>query len=331
MLTLAQPWWLWLLPAALFGLWFVARSRHARANARTEEDSAITLAHPDLSALPRAQEAAPASRRATELLHALAVALIFLALAQPQWQGAFERETPLGRDIMLLLDASDTMSITDFELNGQKVSRLDVLRGLAREFVAARDGDRFGLIAFGDFAATLSPPTFDRDFVAGQLGRLRIGAAGEATAIGDAIALALKQVRTEQRLRPALILFSDGDNTAGEMRLSEAMALAKDMKVALYTVRIGSDLFAAGRAKSSAALSGEPDLQTLAQATGGRYYVAGDSDTLRRVIADIGKLEPTIARPPTRRSIEEWYWLPLAGAVLCLSLARLVRFREQDA
>ena len=50
-----------------------------------------------------------------------------------------------------------------------------------------------------------------------------------------------------------------------------------------------------------------------------------------RVIADIGRLEPTIARPPTRRSVEEWYWLPLAGAALCLSLARLVRFREQDA
>ena len=331
MLTLAQPLWLALLPVALLGLWFAAR----RQGAQVEEGAAITLAHPDLSALPRAQEAAPASRRATQLLQATAIALMLLALAQPQWQGNFERETPLGRDIMLLLDASSTMSIDDFELDGKKISRLDVLRALSRQFVAAREGDRFGLIAFGDFAATLAPPTFDRDFVASQLGRLRIGAAGEATAIGDAIALALKQVRIEQRLRPALILFSDGDNTAGDMRLSEALALAKDMKVALYTVRIGSDLFAAGRASTTAAPAPaparEPDLQTLAQATGGRYYVAGDSDTLRRVIADIGKLEPTIARPPTRRSIDEWYWLPLAGAVLCLSFARLVRFREQGA
>jgi len=330
MLTLAHPIWLTLLPVAWLGLWFAGR----RA-AQADQGAAITLVHPDLSALPREQEAAPASRRATQILHAAAVLLFLLALAQPQWQGGFERETPLGRDIMLLLDASDTMSIADFELEGQKVSRLDVLRSLARQFVAAREGDRFGLIAFGDFAATLSPPTFDREFVSGQLGRLRIGAAGEATAIGDAIALALKQVRAVemkgQHLRPALILFSDGDNTAGEMRLSEAMALARDMKVALYTVRIGSDLFAAGRAARAAAPDGEPGLQALAQATGGRYYVAGDSDTLRKVIADIGKLEPTISRPPTRRSVEEWYWLPLVVALLCLSLARLVRFREQRA
>jgi Ca-activated chloride channel family protein len=327
MLTLAQPLWLALLPLALLGLWFGAR----RQTAQAEEGAAITLAHPDLSALPREQEAAPASRRATQWLHAAAVVLFFLALAQPQWHGNFERDTPLGRDIMLLLDASDTMSIGDFELDGKQISRLDVLRALARQFVAAREGDRFGLIAFGDFAATLAPPTFDRDFVASQLGRLRIGAAGEATAIGDAIALALKQVRVEQRLRPALILFSDGDNTAGEMRLSEALVLAKDMKVALYTVRIGSDLFASGRAASATPSTGEPDLRALAQSTGGRYYVAGDSDTLRKVIADIGKLEPTIARPPTRRSIDAWYWLPLAAALLCLSLARLVRFREQGA
>jgi Ca-activated chloride channel family protein len=330
MLTLAQPLWLILLPVAWFGLWFAGRGA-----AQAEQGAAITLVHPDLSALPREQEAAPASRRATQLLHAIAVLLFLLALAQPQWQGGFERETPLGRDIMLLLDASDTMSIPDFELGGQKVSRLDVLRSLARQFVAAREGDRFGLIAFGDFAATLAPPTFDRDFVSSQLGRLRIGAAGEATAIGDAVGLALKQVRTEEargeRLRPVLLLFSDGDNTAGEMRLSEALALAKDMKVALYTVHIGSDLFAAGRAARSAAPDGEPKLQALAEATGGRYYVAGDSDTLRRVIADIGNLEPTIARPPTRRSIDEWYWLPLLAGLLCLSLARLVRFREQGA
>lgn len=327
MLTLAHPWWLAALPVALSGLWFAAR----RSRTHADEGSAITLSHPDLSALPPEQEAAPTSRRATVALHAIALLLFFLALAQPQRQGGFERETPLGRDIMLLLDASDTMSIDDFELNGRKVSRLDVLRGLAREFVAAREGDRFGLIAFGDFAATLAPPTFDREFVARQLDRLRVGAAGEATAIGDALGLALKQVRTQDRLRPALILFSDGDSTAGDMRMSEAMALARDMRVAIYTVRIGGDLFTAGRARPAAPRADEPDLQTLARNTGGQYYIAGDSRTLRRVIADIGRLEPTIARPPTRRSVEEWYWLPLAGAALCLSLARLVRFREQDA
>lgn len=328
MLSLAHPAWFIALPIAWAVLWLSARRR----DAGTEAGAAITLVHPNLATLPEGEEQPAAGRRLALTLQALALALLVLALAQPQWLGELERETPLGRDIMLLLDASSTMSIDDFELNGKRISRLDVLRALSRKFVAAREGDRFGLITFGDFAATLAPPTFDRDFVAAQLGRLRIGAAGEATAIGDAIALALKQVNTEQRLRPALILFSDGDNTAGEMRMAEALALAKEMKVAIYTVSIGSDLFAAGRTVSTAAkISPDPDLQTIAQLTGGKFYVAGDSATLSKVIADIGQLEPTVSRPPTRRRIEEWYWLPLAVAALLLTVARVARFRESAA
>lgn len=324
MLILAQPLWLIALPLAWAVLWLSARKRGA-----DREAAALTLVHPRLAALPQGREQPIAGRRLALGLQALALALLVLALAQPQWLGKLEQEAPLGRDIMLLLDASDTMSIDDFELDGKKISRLDVLRSLSRKFVAARDGDRFGLITFGDFAATLSPPTFDRDFVGAQLGRLRVGAAGGATAIGDAIALALKQVREKQGLRPALILFSDGDNTAGDMRLAEALALAREMKVAIYTVAIGSDLFAAGRPATAAKANSDPDMQALARLTGGRYYVAGDSATLGRVIADIGRLEPTIARPPTRRSIAEWYWLPLALAAILLTLARVARFRER--
>ena len=325
MLTLAHPLWLLALPVAWALLWLATRREDKAA-----ETAAITLVHTRLDALPEGAER-PASRRLAFGLQALALGLMVLALAQPQWLGALEREAPLGRDIMLLLDASTTMSIDDFELDGKKISRLDVLRALSRKFVAAREGDRFGLIAFGDFAATLSPPTFDRDFVGAQLERLRIGAAGEATAIRDALALALKQVRTDAKLRPALILFSDGDNTAGEMRLSEALVLAREMKVAIYTVAIGSDLFASGRPAAASKPSTEPDLRALAENTGGRFYTAGNSATLGRVIADIGKLEPSVARPPIRRSIEEWYWLPLSLAVLLLTLARLARFLERTA
>lgn len=324
MLTLAQPLWLLALPVAWAVLWLSARRRAAETGTGA---AAITLIHPHLAALPQGDAQPPAARRLVLLLQAGALAALVLALAQPQWLGKREREAPLGRDIMLLLDASDTMSIDDFELDGKKIARLDVLRTLSRQFVAAREGDRFGLIVFGDFAATLAPPTFDRDFVAAQLGRLRVGAAGGTTAIGDAIALALKQVRETQGLRPALILFSDGDNTAGDMRLAEALALARQMKVAIYTVAIGGDLFAAGR-PAAAKTQRDPDMQTLARLTGGRYYVAGDSATLARVIADIGALEPTIARPPTRRSIEEWYWLPLLIGAALLTLAQLARLRE---
>ncbi|OFZ97905.1 MAG: hypothetical protein A2Z44_02185, partial [Betaproteobacteria bacterium RBG_19FT_COMBO_58_11] len=231
--------------------------------------------------------------------------------------------------IMLLVDTSTTMSIDDFELNKQRVPRLDVLKGIARRFVAAREGDRFGLIAFGNHAATLAAPTFDQDLMLASLSRLQVGIAGEATAIGDALGLALKQVKTDDRLQPALILFSDGDNTAGEMKPAESVAAAQALGVKIYTVEIGTDLFASPTRPATKSIG--PNLKTIAETTGGKYYVAGTTQALEAIINDIGRLEPTVARPATRRQIAEWYWALLAAGAALLVLARGLALREQAA
>lgn len=322
MLTLAHPMWLLLLPLIALGFLF-SRRRAERMLPTTQ------LVHPDLGALSEEAAQSPSTRRVQTLLTFLAACCLAAGLAQPQWLGPAVPEKPQGRDIMLLVDTSTTMSIDDFELNKQRVARLDVLKGIARRFVAAREGDRFGLIAFGNHAATLTTPTFDRDLMQASLSRLQIGIAGEATAIGDALGLALKQVKTNERLQPALILFSDGDNTAGEMKPAEAVAAAQALGVKIYTVEIGTDLFAS--ATRPAILSKDPSLKAIAETTGGKYYVAGNTQALEAIITDIGRLEPTVARPATRRKTAEWYWaLLLAGAGL-LVLARVLSLREQVA
>ena len=245
------------------------------------------------------------------------------------------------------------MSIDDFELDGQRVERLAVLKGVVSRFVEARRGDRFGVIVFGTTAATMVPPSFDRDLVTGMVQQVQVGIAGDNTAIGDAIGLALKQLRERQALdhslRPALILFSDNtDNTAGDLTPIEAVELAKRMGVAIYTVQIGSDLFAEGRVANKIRLPhpnpppkgegtneslreiqvNEPDMQQIAALTGGRYYRADSTGALQAVVADIGKLEQTIMRPSTRRVVEEWYWAALLLAAALFTVARVLQIRR---
>ena len=323
MLTLAHPLWLSLLP--LLALAFVFMQRRDDGGAPR-----AYLVHPDLSRLEEsAAQASSTSRRWQSWLIFFAAGLLTLGLAQPQWLGPAIPDKPQGRDIMLVVDASTSMSIDDFEVNRQRVTRLDVLKSVAQRFVAAREGDRFGLIAFGDHAATLSPPSFDTELMQAQLARLQVGIGGEATAIGDALGLALKQVKTEGRLQPALILFSDGDSTAGEMKPSEALVAAQALGVKIYTVEIGTDLFASPNRPASK--STEPSLQQIAEASGARHYVAGTAQALQSIIQDIGRLEPSIVRPATRRQIVEWYWLALLAAALLLATAQALSVREASA
>ena len=319
MLTLAHPGWLGLLP--VLALAFVFAQRRDPGSATRAH-----LIHPDLSLLAESAAQAPSSRRLQTGLIFCAACLLALGLAQPQWLGPAVPEKPQGRDIMLLVDTSTSMSIDDFEVNQQRVARIDVLKSVAQRFVAAREGDRFGLIVFGDHAATLVPPSFDSDLMRAQLARLQVGIAGEATAIGDALGLALKQVKTDGRLKPALILFSDGDSTAGEMKPSEALVAAQALGVKIYTVEIGTDLFASPTRPVSK--STEPSLKQIASVTGAQHYVAGTAQALQTIIQDIGRLEPSVARPATRRQIAEWYWLPLLAAALLLVLVQILSLRE---
>ena len=322
MLTLAHPLWLALLPVLALAFAFAGR----------RGDSSVSrayLIHPKLTLSDEASVHISSSARLQTGLVFSAACLMTLALAQPQWFGPHVPDRPQGRDIMLVVDTSSSMSIDDFEVNRQRVTRLDVLKSVAQRFVAAREGDRFGLIAFGDHAATLAPPSFDQDLIQAQLARLQVGIAGESTAIGDALGLALKQVKSEGRLQPALILFSDGDSTAGEMKPSEALVAAQALGVKIYTVEIGTDLFASPtRPKSK---STEPSLQQIAAVTGAQHYVAGSAQALQTIIQDIGRLEATIPRPATRRQKVEWYWLALLGAVVLLAASQALALREAGA
>lgn len=318
MFELAHPGWLFLLLPVAGWSWLAWR------RAQGEAPDAI-LNHPALPLATAGRLPAP-GLRGPVVLYGLAFALLVLALAQPREVGDWVVPPPEGRDMVLLIDTSLTMSIRDFaaydpKLGDREVERMSVLKDTLTRFIQGRAGDRFGVIVFGSEVATLTPPTFDRAHVIAQIQRIQVGMAGNDTALGDALGMALKQVRT-RRLRPAIILVSDGaDNNAGSLTPAEALAVARQARVAIHALQFGSDPYAAGRAARIDS-DPQPGLADLARLTGGHYDDIRSAADATRVIQAVGRLEPTLASPARQREVREWYWVALALAVIALVAAQ---------
>ena len=324
MLELAQPLWLMLLLPVAGWVWLAWRRTQGEA-------PAVILNHPALPLAEVGRLPAP-SLRVPVVLRGVAMALIVLALAQPREMGDWITPPPEGRDMVLLIDTSLTMSIRDFQQAGREVERMSVLKDTLSRFIEGRTGDRFGVIVFGSEVATLTPPTFDRTHAIAQIQRLQVGMAGPDTALGDALGMALKQVQT-RRLRPAIILVSDGaDNNAGSLTPAESLAVARQAGVAIHTLQFGGDPFAAGRAASLGFKPNDsdpqPDLIDLSRLTQGQHFAIGSADDATRVIRAIDQLEPTLSKPAQHRQVREWYWVLLALAAAALAGARGLGLRR---
>lgn len=319
-MELAQPFFLLLLPLPLLWAW-LALKRGAQGEA-----SAWLLRHPHLAG----GNATLPSPYLPLALHSAAFLLLVFALSQPRQIGQWITPPPEGRDIALVIDTSLTMSIDDFTLQNQKATRLAVLKEVLGRFIEQRIADRFAVLAFGSEAALLTPPTFDRAHVLAQLNRMQVGMAGDNTALGDALGLAIKHLQ-QQKLRPAIILVSDGEESnTGDMTPTEAVAVARQLGIAIHTLQIGSNLFAAGRS-TVVEKDMQPDLSDIARLTGGQHWFVRSTDDAEVVVKDIDRLEKTLARPARHREIREWYWLPLTAAAIFMLLARMLLIRRQGA
>ena len=175
------------------------------------------------------------------VLATLAWLMLVTAAARPVWIGEAMTLPVAGRDLMMAVDLSGSMQEQDFILNGQVVDRLIATKAVAGEFVRKRVGDRIGLVLFGDQAYLQAPLTFDRETVLQLLKESVIGLAGERTAIGDAIGLALKRLQNSPEKNRVLILMTDGANTAGSVSPLEAADMAASAGLKIYTVGIGSE------------------------------------------------------------------------------------------
>lgn len=263
--------------------------------------------------------------------------LLVIATAGPQWLGEPIELPVSGRDLVLAVDLSGSMKTQDFQLGGRMVDRLTALKGVAADFIDRRRGDRLGLILFGDQAYVQTPLTFDRKTVAQLLDEAVIGLAGEKTAIGDAIGLAVKRLASGDSGRQILILLTDGANTAGTITPVKGAELAAAKGLKIYTIGIGADemvvrsLFFDRRVNPSADLD-ETSLRQIAEQTGGRYFRARDTEGLTEIYALLDQLEPVEKESRVYRPITPLYVWPLGaalvGAVLLLLLDAGRRFRR---
>ena len=172
---------------------------------------------------------------------ALAVwSLLVLSAMRPQWLGELVEVPVTGRELMLAVDLSGSMEQQDFVLGVRRIDRLTATKLVAGDFIERRVGDRIGLILFGEQAYLQAPLTFDRETVKTLLSESVIGLAGKATAIGDAIGLAVKRLRERDASQRVLVLLTDGANTAGVVDPLSAAQLASREELKIYTIGIGA-------------------------------------------------------------------------------------------
>lgn len=250
----------------------------------------------------------------------LAWVLLVVAATRPQWVGEPVQLPSAGRDLLLAVDISGSMSTEDMRLGNRVTDRLSAVKAVAGDFIERRRGDRLGLILFGRNAYLQTPLTFDRTTVRTLLNEAVIGLAGKETALGDAIGLAVKKLRDRPEGDRVLILLTDGANTAGEVEPLKATQLAAAEGVRIHTIGVGAEASGLlGRLRGGGDLD-EVTLQAVARQTGGRYFRARDLNSLQGIYALLDELEPVPGEAQTFRPLAELYAWPLGAAFLLAAL-----------
>lgn len=249
--------------------------------------------------------------------------LLLLAAARPERIGDAIELPSSGRDVFLAVDISGSMQIDDMALNGMRVDRLTMVKHVLSDFIDKRQGDRLGLILFGSNAYVQAPLTFDLKTVAQLLQESLIGFAGQQTAIGDAIGLAIKRLANNPADSRILILLTDGANNAGSIDPMQAAKLAQQENVVIHTIAFGSDQPTRGGflglgQRNYASDIDEKSLREIATLTGGRYFRARNQNELAAIYDAIDKLERRELEQAVFRPRQALFYWPLSIAMLLL-------------
>jgi Ca-activated chloride channel family protein len=274
--------------------------------------------------------------------------LFVLALARPINTLEPETADEKGIDIVLVLDLSGSMQAVMDNLpenlrqytpqRDQRIrpTRLDAAKAVIRDFVARRKTDRIGVVVFGKEAYVLSPPTLDYHLLDALVSKMELKLIdGSATAIGDAVGVAVARVRRSPARSKAIILLTDGDNNAGQIAPEYAAHLANVVGAKLFTIQIGSgesaevqdgfDLFGQPRYVTVPFPVNPELLEKLAKETGGQTYVATDATKLQASFHDVlDKLEKTRFEANVA-SFEDLYRFLLLPGLVLVALAALLR------
>ncbi|HEY3932872.1 MAG TPA: VWA domain-containing protein [Verrucomicrobiae bacterium] len=261
----------------------------------------------------------------------LTLALFIVALAQPRLTKNQTTVKESGVDIVVAFDLSGSMMSEDFVVGGKRVNRFNMARSILKSFIDKRPSDRLGLVVFATQAFIATPLTLDHDFLQENLDRLEIGSINpNATAIGDALATAVNQMRDLKAKSKTVILMTDGENNSGKIDPLTAAQAAHALGVKVYTIGVskngmapmpvGKNPFTGETVYQDEPVDvDETTLQKIAQMTGGNYYRADDAEHFKQIYATIDKLEKTEAVVNKFTEYTELFpWFVSSGLALLL-------------
>ena len=251
--------------------------------------------------------------------------LVTLALCRPQWVGEPLKVRHEGREIMLVADISTSMNERDFRYQNKYYTRLEAIKSVIAQFVDERSEDRTGLVLFGTRAYQQVPLTYDKQSLKEVLYSVDAGMAGNSTSIGDAIGVALKNLAVEDTAinNQIIILLTDGENNDGSLSFPQAVKLAEQEKVKIYTIGVGSDSepFWGGLFNIPVRQNlDENGLRYLAEVTKGRYFRAKDVQSLVKVYDEINKIEAQEHEGRFVQERKDLYYYPAGLAILLFML-----------
>jgi len=253
------------------------------------------------------------------LLKVLIFVLLCIALASPIIVDKFNPLNRHGKDIVLSIDASGSMNASGFDVQdevskGERLSRFEIAKLIASDFIRKRESDNVGVVLFGDFAFIASPITYEKEIVVDMLSYLTHGMAGQNTAIGEGIAFGVRSFKHSKAKSRIIILLTDGEHNSGSVSPKDAIALAKEQNIKIYTIGMGN------RGEADEAL-----LQKIAQESGGEFFYAVSAKELKEIYEKIDELESSKIKSREYLLKDHYYW---AALLLALLLLLLLLYRE---
>lgn len=321
------PWLVLLLPLPLLARIFFPAVKN------TSKENTPLLRFPSLNrikeAFPINQQTKQPSTNAYVIILSLIWSLLVLAIMQPEKVDQYTEVQNKGYDIMLAVDISASMQALDFSTAIKSVSRLDVTKDVVGKFALGRQGDRVGLITFGENAFLHVPLTLDTLSVSQMLNDTVSGMAGNATSIGDAIGLSVRTLRERPAGSRVLVLLTDGEDNASHIPPLEAAKLAKQYGIRIYTIGVGKNgpvpFPSRHGGYGMVEMSIDEDLlKEIALTTGGVYFRATDQNTLQSVYEKINTMEKSESNQQIFLLREALYAYPLSLAMALLLLLALI-------
>ena len=262
------------------------------------------------------------------ILRFLAITLFIIAFARPQEGHKRTEILSQGVDIVLAIDTSGSMQALDFKKNETQVTRLSVVKDVVAEFVKNREMDRIGMVVFGANAFTQCPLTLDQNILLSFLDKLKIGMAGDATAIGSAIGISARRLKDLKSKSKVIILLTDGRNNSGAISPLQAAEIAKSLGIKVYTIGVGkrgkapflvNSIFGKRLIYQNVDID-EEVLNKISKMTDAKYFRATDLKSLKDIYKQIDLLEKSEVKSIDHSEHKElFHYFLIPGLILLLT------------